>query len=51
MWETVKFGACRVCLDLEGGAEIKILAQFSEIEVGRYIRNFTAAFCCFVAVL
>lgn len=46
----VKFEACRICLDLEG-KNIKILAQCSEIEVGRCILSFTAVFCCFVAVL
>lgn len=30
---------------------IKITVQFSEIEVGRSIRNFKAAFCCFIATL
>lgn len=30
---------------------IQIIVQFSETEVGRYIRNFKAAFCCFPATL
>lgn len=42
----VKFEACRVCLDLEGKKKIKILAQCSETEVGRYIRSFTAVLLC-----
>lgn len=30
---------------------IEMLVQFSETELGRYIRNVKAAVCCFIATL